>query len=488
MLQLNYKKNGDMFSLDEFNALCYLLMQQDWVETQYLTLGENKGEFGVYTIKDNDNVLTELKEYFVINRVDKSFYIYIKQDAFTSKYSFVFDVYNSEISNYITEDGESVSESRSPIDFEDNFTDDEEIDLKLKTVTFNDFEVVDNTTFRVKVRPSSFGLKTGDYIKKECKIHVSYDDEINWEDGRAVEPEWIICETFEEMKNAINTTPSRGVTKLRLLGGDTYSFDGEIIIDNQKTIIIEGGNIYSDNRSILDAQSNSKHFSIKPDSHLEITNCKLINGDGTDVNITDDLDLAGGSIEMYGRYALEDDSYELHYATCKLMGCVFENCVAIRGGAIYNDCGQLTIKNTDFINCDAEIGGALHTNSVKFYHDRSNQVYVDESPITLGNGVSRITLNLNHQQNLQYIKDNNFDLSEHITGVYNKTGTKLFNCSLEKVNNYQYDVTISGNLTAGTFYLAGNSWICTRTLKRYTKNGNSYVGVETDDIDDIQSH
>ena len=488
-MKFPFKKVGDTFSVDEYNAMCYLLSKQKYEEDILLELKAKHYVYGVYKLSDPKNILVTKNGGFIIRKDNLPFTItFAHQNPSANFYIELKFAKQKEV----TQNG--ITTILYPYDIIDQLDDtlpDSAYDISYETVTIK-LDRVDSNTSKIEIVPADYGINTGDYISYNAKAIMKYDEPvINFEDGRAVDTEQIICNDFNDMQRAIISAPEGSAVHLRLHGATTYSFTDKLNIDFKKKVYIEGGNVSSNSYSILDGHDTYRLFQVNPDSLLSIKNCKLYRGNANVVHGNSDINKTGGAINMGSKYENEGDMDGLHVSYVNVDTCIFENCKAERGGAIYNMRGKLNVDNCQFINCRATsdtnqagaFGGAILNQSINLYNGSSNQIVIDKSKYyyNQNNNTSYILFNVKTTQNINYFINNDFTLNNYILNYNNNK----YNCISNKLNNnqYLYNIELPIKIPVGkTFYFTFQSFnqqpsLCTRLLK-VTGNQNTQLYVE----------
>ena len=510
-MKLQYKKVGDTFTFPEYNAMCYLLTHGKWNESFEILLNkEVEGQFSNYLLDDRNNLLSETRDGYVIVKNIKSMpvndrliYITISHENLHSHFELIFHaVHVTHISQQISDteyEGTNIDVNIQKEDFIDEVGVNEE-----EVVIYNNSELVplhedilisvasdvdEEEEITISFDPVEFGLTKGDWIKNVVDTNLSYNEpEINYVDGDLSDDDEIICETFEDLQNVINTAPEGTVTKIRLLGRE-YDFTDQLRITN-KSIIIHGGNLdtpTSEPFTRLDAQLLGRHFIVDPDASLTINNCKLSNGDVYGKQGRYVLHNRGGSIYVHGKYLLDFDHYVIHGGLIKCTNCWFVNNRAMLGGAIYNTMGKCEIyncrfernvavqedrsetENTYYYNIN-NWGGAIFTETSEglYYDDSTDRLHISPSTYTYNSTTNKtiISLYFYKKQNTlllekEEITKNNLKLFDYTS----KTWLTISNIQVTEQTDYPalsnlYTITVDGNLTQNHKYyfkFIGNS-------------------------------
>lgn len=485
-MKFPFKKVGDTFSTDEYNAMCYLLAKQDYVENIFL---ENKAKtyrLGAYHLVDINSSIVQKNNGFIIRKPTQAIRIKLGHKTPSARFNIQLNVFKQKT----VTDSNGVTSVIYPYDLVENLDDfdqdtiPQDLDYQQITLTATP---VDEYSCVLDFVPAEYGLTTGDYFSAKAKIIMDYSEPIiNLEDGRPVDANQIICHNFNDIKRALDYTPEGSSLFLRLKGNTTYKFTDKLVIDGKRNVYIEGGNGEMGYHSVLDGENVHRLFLVMPDSLLSVTNCKLYRGNANVVHANSDLNKVGGAIEMRSRYENIGDTNGLHVAYVQVTNCIFDSCTAERGGAIYNFRGKLDVNNCTFNNCKATsttnsagaFGGAIHTTSIPVYNGSSNQIAINKSIYNYANNVSYILLDIKEAQNLNYFTNINFTLPE-MKCMYNNT---VYNTSIIKNNNqYSYSIVLPVQIPIGSkFYLYADNFptqpsLCTRLLKVTGNSTQRYV-------------
>lgn len=487
-MKFPFKKVGDGLSVDEYNALCYLLSKQEYSEEIILEFKAKHYKYGVYKLTDSSYSLVTKDKGFIIRKNTNPIKITFAHQNPNANFYIELKIFTYK---QIAENGMDIT--LYPYDIIDSLEDnvmDSKYDITYDTIKLK-AERVDRYTSVVNFIPQEYGLYPNDFIFADATMSMVYDEpNINYTDGREVDPNQIICEDFSDIQRAIVSAPPDSVLHLRLKGSETnsYRFPNQINIDYGKKVYIEGGNPYSENRSVLDGQNTNRLFIVQPNSTLSVKNCKFYRGNAT----TYPLYKTGGAITMSSSYENLGEYNGLNVSFVSVDNCIFEDCKAERGGAIYNHMGKLDVNDCAFNNCKATsttnsagaFGGAIMTTSVPVYNGASNQIAIDKSKYySYHQGLihSYISLNIKDTQNLNYFTNNDFTLN-NFKLIY---GNNQYDVTSVKSNDNQYEYKLYLPITmhiGSTFYLTFSNFtqqpsLCTRLLK-VTGNVNTQMYVE----------
>lgn len=501
-MKIDYKKVGDVFEPSDYNAITYLIQKYKYTENIPLQLGVTyKGIYANYTFNDPNHILNESKDGFEIrkvrvNKADAYFYVDIEHKYFTSDFYCMLDVYTP---NHIIQEIEPSSENTEMIDVNVNkkeFIDILDAESDIDNIDSPDItpiqvnpeivtdkinihfdhpnfreqafisERINETTSRIYIIPNQFNYKVGDWISNTVTIGLVFDDELNYTDGTVTNTNEIICNTFEELKQAIDTTPLNGSVHIRLKG-KTYNFTKEIFIEN-KSVYIRGGNLDINLGNmpftVLNANSNCRHFVVQNSSKLIVENCKFVNGNAYGDG-SSGTHRKGGSIYVMNKYVYVQDHYRLNRANVQFKYCWFTKNKAKYGGAIFNSRGKLECINCHFNGNKAineftdedtsstepeyrqwNWGGAIRSESTQgyFFGENSDRIILEPSSTTREYSINKITLGFKKQQNTHilektFTKDNCFLVNDTQHIIYPIETIQLSDIVDEKVK--YYDIT-----------------------------------------------
>lgn len=481
-MKFPFKKVGDSFSVDEYNAMCYLLTKQEYKENIFLENKAKAYKYGAYHLVDINSSIVQKNNGFIIRKPTLPIQIKLGHKSPSADFYIELNIFKQK---QVT-DSNGITSTIYPYDLIENL-DDFDQDTIPKDITYEKIKLkadkIDNSSSILSFIPSNYGLKVGDYFSAKAQISMEYNEpEINIEDGRAVDTNQIICNNFNDIKKAIGYCEEGSSVFLRLKGDTTYTFTDKIVIDGKRHIYIEGGNYEEGYHSILDGENIHRLFLVMPDSLLSVTGCKFYRGNANIVHKDSDLNKAGGAIEMRARYENIGYTNGLHVAFVDVNNCIFDSCTAERGGAIYNFRGKLNVNNCDFINCKATsttnpqgaFGGAIHTTSIPVYNGSSNQIAVNKSTYDyIRQPLSVLNLEIRQTQNVNYFTDGNFVLPE-LQVVYNN---QIYDTTVvSRTDQYHYGIRLPISIPVGSkFYLKAKNFstqpsLCTRLLQ-VTKTG-----------------
>lgn len=414
-MKLQYKKVGDTFTQEEYNAICYLLTTDSWTETVPLKIGEKYyGKYATYELKDPNQILGETREgYAIVKNIknatleQRQLKLVIFHDNMHSTFKATFKTSTRlEVLHagqpdtpVLTDTYASKNDFVDDMERDSNVYQEKETPIEINTTELGTIESTDlsDITTVVYLDPAQFDMQKGDYLYGQADITIAYDKPIlNATDGAVNYEDEIICEDYKTLKEVILSAPEESTTKIRLLGKE-YKFENQIHIRN-KNIVIRGGKVTVGYKpyTVLDAQGLARHFIVGSKSSLDISYCRLINGDVYGEEGRKVLHNYGGSIHVSSGVELKNEAFHINMGKLRVNYCWFEHNRAEQGGAICNYNGNTQIKNTKFLAnkvmsedrststntyhyTTSNFGGAILNLSHygKYHNDPSDRIKVD---------------------------------------------------------------------------------------------------------------
>ena len=353
---LKYKNIGDTLSLDEYNAIVYLLMRYNQISENIDLNDIFNGTFGDYSLVFEDEQLNLMGNVYEV--LDNTGYITLTIDT-----EFVAQ-FNLKLSHYLSPYEEA---SQEIIDPEEHS---ETIESTPENIIVNTYYSTDlGNRKQITIPLTDFSV--GEYILMNATIDLQYNGPVIDKLSGPVNTDNLhtTIKTAEDLVYAIQTAPVNEVTTLYLEPGLEYVLYDEdsddcITIENNKTIKIISGSL----PSILNADNMFRHFYIEEQGILELENITLMNGlSKEDTNYPG----KGGSIYIHSEYVTVEgvNVKELGQLICT--NCTFSDNRATTGGAIYNEDGLASFTNSTFYNNLAKSssnvlgqGGAIYNEGI----------------------------------------------------------------------------------------------------------------------------
>jgi len=326
---LNFKDIGDILSLDDYNALVYLMMQNNHLNERFILTPESyTGDFGIYTLPYDEEI--SLKgDFYVVTDITKNLTLLI-DSSFVGTYKLTISVY----SDYYDEE---------KIDETGNIP-----DITVRELTYYS----NNLEGRQQVVIPLADMFAGEYISIYANMAMEYKEPIIDKISGSIldDTDQHLIKTSEDLILAIENAPENDTTTLHLEPSAVFElFDLEDeddpknknIIINNKTIELISGSTPAE----LDAGGLHRHFYITETGSLTLNNIVLNNG----YSLNDVLDNGyGGSIYIKSE---RDGAGNKRSGNLNTLFCRFTNNRAtVKGGAIYSEDGILDLKETIFYN------------------------------------------------------------------------------------------------------------------------------------------
>lgn len=484
--RFKYKKVGDDFTLDECNALVYLLSKNSSSRTVFELDGETSGSVDDLELKiTSDNIIFTNGHFLYDSKMGGDITFEISSD-WDTEYRVV--LFYSKTTAFTSE----------------GIWNDETIPVTVyinPSEEFSDYHsAIRDKNARCSVEATSIYTWTEekDYNKRKCKwtppINSTDDDVIlfdymivyrdftspmiNAEDGYANQPDEFLCSNFGEIRDVINLSPPGSNIKIRLKGRSVVRWDEEIRISDEKTVTIIGGNEYTYGYTYFHGHNKTRFFYVEPDATL---NLKMISFSKGNAYGGSDSFHNGGAIYVTSEYLNNAGQIDVHVGRVNLYMCFFYKCVANRGGGIYNNGGLVDMEKCVFHDCLAvseetasltshkerlasidyngttHVGGAIFNSKLPDIYDINyNELIIDT--LTLNKTEKGLTFDLmfNVKQNeacLDILNNTTFTTKNFILQNWD-TDTQIKINNITKINHYNYKITIAGlsEKEVGTYY------------------------------------
>lgn len=396
-MRLKPKKVGDDFTVDDYNAIVYLLKQEEWIDANVpFSTEKHKGNFATYSFTDPYTLLSySINGDYVVSTNKQShdtLYVYMQDELIkntkvinnklipTATYDFIFQyILPKETQTrigIITIIGNEVPDIVPP-----NSTKTQAINHLPDTIneklTLTHTETT-NTNPRKLTLPKY--IIPGTIIKKEfnIKLNLNPDPEIDFNNGKISEPDEIIVHmdiktengkntyTYDSLQKMIEAVPRNGKEHIfRLVHDDKTAYlQKEIVIHKGQNIIIRGGTRH---KTLLDGTVSSRLFRVEAGGKLTLENLRLencTNLGGAHQNIEHEIGYGGAIFVGYSKKFKEEGTW----GVLNVRYCDFKNCIATNGGAIASYHARLYVSNCTFTHCHTQNdgkGGAIYYNNKK---------------------------------------------------------------------------------------------------------------------------
>jgi hypothetical protein len=336
---LNLKKVGDPLSLDDYNALVYLI-RRNISPIEEITLNNEKyvGLYGEYTLNYNESQLVPRDDgYYIISNTG---FITLEIDGGFTGY------YNTNLSLTTTSVSEVIDETENTVENYDT--------------VHNYSSTPVGTRQQITIQLSNFS--PGQTIKFEALITLSYSGKLI--DKLSGSLDYVtdnIIKDSEVLESQITNAEDGDVLYLEparvfeLSSSDSSSgLNSEIVIN--KTVTLVSGNV----PAVLDAKGNHRIFRVTETGKLIMRNIELRNGNSHDETIGAGL---GGAVYVHSE--VENNVGYTGKLECEY--CKFQNNTAAHmGGAVFNNDGIVVLSNCTFYNNKAVLdnvygdGGAVY--------------------------------------------------------------------------------------------------------------------------------
>ena len=346
---LDFKDIGDILTLDDYNALVYLLRRfQEVSETFELSTNTETGKFGKYTLtSENDNDFIYNNRGYVVNDVTDTWILSI-ENAGSGDYEITV---KTLFSQGLVEDMDDVS-----LDF-----------FETREMSFIS-ETVSTNMKEVKIPCNLF--QYGEIIQFEAVARVDYSKPLidKLSGDYIVSPDDMLINDGDVLSSNIINAPSNVKSSFKLEPGITLELDDIIPIEN-KTIELVSGNP----PAILDAGNNHRHFTVAYNGNLSLQNIVLRNGSDRD----------GGSIKVE---SLIDDQFNQFTGELSCESVTFANNTSTtNGGAIFSDDGIVSLKDCNFVNNEAKFGNVYGDGGAVYIRGVGTHIVIVDSVVLSAN-------------------------------------------------------------------------------------------------------
>ena len=396
-MRLNPKHVGDDFTVDDYNAITYLLKQEEWYDYNVpFSTKPHKGNFATYSFNDPHYLLIYgiNGDYVVSTNKQKhnQLEIYLEDELIKNTkiingklvpyatYEFIFEyILPKEVETKIGKI--TILGNEAPDIIPENKT--QPISENEPRKTINEESIItypyaSNKTPKTLTLPSY--IVPGTIIKKNfhIRLNLNPEPEIDFNNGRISSPEEIIVHmdvkridgkyvyTYDTLKKLVEATPRNNKPHIfRLVHDDKTAYlDEEIVIRKNQNITIRGGTRH---KTLLDGTYSGRLFRVEAGGKLTLENLRLENCSNTGVergSVKHEPGVGGAVFVGYSKQFKREGTW----GVCNIRYCDFKNCRATMGGAIGAYHARLYVSNCTFTNCHTQVGegsggGAIYYNN-----------------------------------------------------------------------------------------------------------------------------
>ena len=377
-MRLKPKKIGEDLTLDEYNALQYLLYQITLKDTIMLKTYENyKGKYAEYKLTKNDQLHPNDKNDDI--RINKDvtnndkIQIQIKNTKFTTlninKYiTAEATLYYKPPNTEPTED--DTDYDYQPTDYKDlkQWSNDESHPVK----TLEDYNTIklpatiSGNIIQIPLIHNGTPLPKTTLINKQIIIEYKFNEKprIDIDNGIAPNLNEILLDTPQELQRMVKFAPNDGetITYIRLNSQNQYKLTDTITIKNGQHIQILGGTI---TKATIDGTDAKRSFIVKPGATLDLERLNLINNDATQTPYEKGL---GGAV------LVEYDKSTNKYGKLIMNSCSATNNKARSGGVVFAQHACVTLNNSTFKNNTATMEGGAVTYKALAVRQKFNSI------------------------------------------------------------------------------------------------------------------
>ena len=175
-MKVNYKRIGDSFTLDEYNALVYLLKQDEWIEVIKLSKNGYDGKYANYTLYDPKNALVKKPYGFDIVKPLETVYLKVKSKFNCSFmcHTIVEPLYQDKNKNIYNSKFDLVENKGQTISNKDKVKFERELINEHKFYFINSLEHYDDETGYLRANEKLSIVNVDDNL--ECSIPLKLDD------------------------------------------------------------------------------------------------------------------------------------------------------------------------------------------------------------------------------------------------------------------------------------------------------------------------
>ena len=393
------KQVGDDFTVDDYNAIMYLLKKEEWYDYNIpFSTKPHQGNFAKYSFNDPHYLLIFgiNGDYVVSTNKEKHNQIEVYMDDELIKNT---KIINGKLVPYVTYDfifeyilPKEVKTRIGTITVLGNEPPDIIPENKTQALSENKTRETINEESQLAYNHSSNKIPKiltlpsyivpGTIIKKNfhVKLNLSPEPEIDFNNGRISSPEEILVHmdvtrvdgnyvySYDTLKKLVEATPCNNKPHIfRLVHDDKTAYlKEEIVIRKGQNITIRGGTRH---KTLLDGSYSGRLFRVEAGGKLTLENLRLENCSNTSAEhgrVTYEEGVGGAIFVGYTKRFKRKGEW----GVCNVRYCDFKNCRAAQGGAIASYHARLYVNNCTFTNCHTQVGdtsggGAIYYNNKK---------------------------------------------------------------------------------------------------------------------------
>lgn len=344
---LKYKKIGDILSLDDYNAIIYLI-KKGYSPCETITLNPDtyNGKFGTYTlIINNEEDVTVRNDGYTFQNNTNNVILRI-YDCFPDAEYYL----TVNIEKYYPEGIQTA-------------TDFYELQNSMRSITYSSENITDNfSEIQIPLQdflPTTSDDDIGEILKIDAKICLKFPEYYIDKTTGSLEYDIIhdFIEDTESLNSIITNAPTSQKTTIYLKSGVNFDLEDQIEIKN-KTIELVSGTV----PAVLDANNLCRHFYVHETASLILKNINLINGYDKNETIK-----GGGSIYVN---SVIDSNFEYVQGKLTVNDCNFNNNRSVlAGGAVYSNDSLISITDSVFINNTVKSVNDMLGNGGVIYHN-----------------------------------------------------------------------------------------------------------------------